>query len=147
MILKRNSANLGLLIDKTSSIYLYVKLKSLASWIFLSLIRFEETPTHISIKINRVEERQKSYPLVCRRPTETVPLQRRHICYRWGTPAYWSHFPYKLGFPLFLIPNQKADIISFLKKVIPSISTHVHVFNEMCIAASNRVEYSEKERE
>jgi hypothetical protein len=27
----RNSANLGLLIDKTSSIYLYVKLKALAS--------------------------------------------------------------------------------------------------------------------
>ena len=32
----RNSANLELLIDKTSSIYLYVKLKALASWIFLS---------------------------------------------------------------------------------------------------------------
>jgi hypothetical protein len=29
-----NSANLELLIDKTSSIYLYVKLKALASWIF-----------------------------------------------------------------------------------------------------------------
>jgi hypothetical protein len=29
----RNSANLELLIDKTSSIYLYVKLKALASWI------------------------------------------------------------------------------------------------------------------
>jgi hypothetical protein len=28
------------LIDKTSSIYLYVKLKALASWIFLSLTRF-----------------------------------------------------------------------------------------------------------
>jgi hypothetical protein len=27
----RNSANLGLLIDKSSSIYLYVKLKALAS--------------------------------------------------------------------------------------------------------------------
>jgi hypothetical protein len=27
----RNSANLGLFIDKTSSIYLYVKLKALAS--------------------------------------------------------------------------------------------------------------------
>jgi hypothetical protein len=29
----RNSANLELLIDKTSSIYLYVKLKALGSWI------------------------------------------------------------------------------------------------------------------
>jgi hypothetical protein len=28
--------------------------------------------------------------LVCRRPAETVSLQRRQICYRWGTPAYWS---------------------------------------------------------
>jgi hypothetical protein len=28
---ERNSANLGLLIDKTSSIYLYVKLKAVAS--------------------------------------------------------------------------------------------------------------------
>jgi hypothetical protein len=35
----RNSANLELLIDKTSSIYLYVKLKALASWIFLSFTR------------------------------------------------------------------------------------------------------------
>ena len=46
----RNSANLALLIDKTSSIYLYMKLK--ASWIFLSFTAFEETPTHMSIKIN-----------------------------------------------------------------------------------------------
>jgi hypothetical protein len=36
----RNSANLELLIDKTSSIYLYVKLKALASWIFLSFTNF-----------------------------------------------------------------------------------------------------------
>ena len=36
----RNSANLELLIDKTSSIYLYVKLKALASWTFLSFTRF-----------------------------------------------------------------------------------------------------------
>jgi hypothetical protein len=33
-------ANLELLIDKTSSIYLYVKLKALASWIFLSFTSF-----------------------------------------------------------------------------------------------------------
>jgi hypothetical protein len=48
----RYSANLELLIDKTSSIYLYVKLKALASWIFLSFTTFEETPTHMSIKIH-----------------------------------------------------------------------------------------------
>jgi hypothetical protein len=43
---------------------------------------FEETPTHMRIKINRLEEGHNSYPLVCRRPAETVSLQRRQICYR-----------------------------------------------------------------
>jgi hypothetical protein len=74
----RNSANLELLIDKTSSIYLYAKLKDLL--IFYKA--FEKTPTHMSIKTNRLEEGHNSYPLVCRRPAETVSLQRRQICYR-----------------------------------------------------------------
>jgi hypothetical protein len=43
---------------------------------------FEETPTRMSIKINRLEEGHNSYPLVCRRPAETVSLQSRQICYR-----------------------------------------------------------------
>jgi hypothetical protein len=43
---------------------------------------FEETQTHMSIKINRLKEGHNSYPLVCRRPAETVSLQRRQICYR-----------------------------------------------------------------
>ena len=47
----------------------------------------------MSIKINRLEEGHNSCPLVCRRPAETVSLHRRHICYRWGTPAYWSLDP------------------------------------------------------
>jgi predicted O-linked N-acetylglucosamine transferase (SPINDLY family) len=34
------------------------------------------------IKINRLEEGHNLYPLVCRRPAETVSLQRRQICYR-----------------------------------------------------------------
>ena len=34
---------------------------------------FEETPTHMSIKINRLEEGHNSYPLLCRRSAETVP--------------------------------------------------------------------------
>jgi hypothetical protein len=29
-----------------------------------------------------------SYPLVYRRPAETVSLQRRQICYRWAPPVY-----------------------------------------------------------
>jgi hypothetical protein len=47
----------------------------------------------MSIQINRLEEGHNSYPLVCRRPAETVALQRRQICYRWGTPVYWSLVP------------------------------------------------------
>lgn len=41
-----------------------------------------------------------------------------------------------LGFPLFLIPNQKTDILSFLKKSFLPFLLTVPVFNEMCIAAS-----------
>jgi hypothetical protein len=37
---------------------------------------FEETPTHMSIKINKLEEGHNSYPLVCRRPAETVFLHK-----------------------------------------------------------------------
>jgi hypothetical protein len=65
---------------------------------FTNLQAFEETPTHMSIKINRLEEGHNSYPLVCRRPAETVSPQRRQICYQWGTPAYqvyWWRFIYQ----------------------------------------------------
>ena len=55
----------------------------------------------MSIKINRLEEEHNSYPLVCRRPAETVSLQKRQICYRWGTPAYWSLVPRSSMFYLF----------------------------------------------
>ena len=55
----------------------------------------------MSIKINRLEEGHNSYPLVCRRPDEAVSLQRRQICYRWGTPAYWSLVPRSSMFYLF----------------------------------------------
>jgi hypothetical protein len=47
----------------------------------------------LSIKINRLEEGHNLYPFLCRRPAETVSLQRRQMCYRWGTPAYWSFVP------------------------------------------------------
>ena len=70
-------------------------------WVESDFKAFEETPTHTSIKINRLEEGHNSYPLVCRRPAETVSLQRRKICYRWGTPAYWSLVPRSSMFYLF----------------------------------------------
>jgi hypothetical protein len=69
--------------------------------LLILLQAFEETPTHMSIKINLLEEGYNSYPLVCRRPAETVPLQRIQICYRWGTPAYWSLVPRSSMFYLF----------------------------------------------
>ena len=43
---------------------------------------------------------------------------------------------HRLGFPLFLIPYQKTDILSFLKKSFLPFLLTVPVFNEMCIAAS-----------
>ena len=89
----RNSANLELLIDKTSSIYLYVKLKVLASWILLSFTSFWRSS-------HSYEYKNKS-ALVWRRPAETVSLQRRQICYRWGTPAYWSLVPRSSMFYLY----------------------------------------------
>ena len=97
----RNSANLELLIDKTSSIYLFVKLKALTSWIFLFFTSFWRNSDSYEYKINRLEEGHNSYPLVCRRPAETVSLQRRQMCYRWGTLAYWSLVPRSSMFYLF----------------------------------------------
>jgi hypothetical protein len=66
-----------------------VKLKALASWIFLYFTSFWRNSYSYEYK----NKSHNSYPLVCRRPAETVSLQRRQICYRWGTPAYWSLVP------------------------------------------------------
>jgi hypothetical protein len=55
----------------------------------------------MSIKINRLEEGHNSYPLICRRPAETMSLQRRQTWYRWGTPACWSLVPRSIMFYLF----------------------------------------------
>ena len=74
---------------------------SLMNLLFFDKILKKQTPTHMSIKINRLEEGHNSYPLVCRRPAETVTLQRRQICYRWGTPAYYSLVPRSSMFYLF----------------------------------------------
>ena len=97
----RNSANLKLLIDKTSSIYLYVKLKALASWIFLSFTSFWKNSDSYEHKNKSARRGHNSYPLVCRRPAETVSLQTRRVCYRWGTPAYWSLVPRSSMFYIF----------------------------------------------
>ena len=92
----RNFANLESLIDKTSSIYLYVKLKALASCIFLSFTSFWRN-------YDSYEYKNKS----ARRGAQFVPIGmpttcwRRQICYRWGTPAYWSLVPRSSMFYLF----------------------------------------------
>jgi hypothetical protein len=62
-------------------------------WITLNQdlsLRYPPSKLDFSTKINRLEEGHNSYPLVCRRPAATVFLQTRQICYRWGTPAYWT---------------------------------------------------------
>jgi hypothetical protein len=87
---------------------------------FHLLQAFEETPTHMSIKINRLEKGHNSYPLVCRRPAETVSLQRRKICYRWGTPAYWSLVPRSSMFYLYskdLLDNLKSRSFSQVSSI------------------------------
>ena len=66
----RNSANLELLIDKTSSIYLYVKLKALASWIFLSFTSFWRNS-------DSYEYKNKS----ARRGTQFVPIGMPTTCW------------------------------------------------------------------
>ena len=66
----RNSANLELLIDKTSSIYLYVKLKALASWIFLSFTSFWR-------KSDSYEYKNKS----ARRGAQFVPIGMPMTCW------------------------------------------------------------------
>jgi uncharacterized integral membrane protein len=50
--------------------------------------------------------------LVCRRPAETVSLQRRQICYRWGTLAYWSLVPRSSMFYLYEFRISSIDISS-----------------------------------
>jgi hypothetical protein len=54
--------------------------------------------------------------LVCRRPAETVSLQRRQICYRWGTPAYWSFVPRSCsGINHMRILKNSKDLLDNLK--------------------------------
>jgi hypothetical protein len=40
-----------------------------------------------------------------------------------GTTSILKSY-HPLGVSLFIVPNQKIDILSFLKKVIPNISAH-----------------------
>ena len=60
----RNSANLELLIDKTSSIYLYVKLKALASWIFLSFTSFWRNSDSYEYKNKSARRRAQFVPML-----------------------------------------------------------------------------------
>jgi hypothetical protein len=90
--LLHNSSNLELLIDKTSSIYLYVKLKALVSWIFLFLTSFEETRTHMSIKINRLEDLNMVFTsrnwFVMQGPV-AIDLISWNVIFIWETD-YWT---------------------------------------------------------
>jgi hypothetical protein len=60
--------------------------------------------------------------LVCRRPAETVSLQRRQICYQWGTPAYWSLVPRSSNRPQIpLRPHNFWTYTSNLTTVVNSV--------------------------
>ena len=82
----RNSANLGLLIVKSSSIYMYVKLKALASWIFLCFTRFWRNSDSYEYK-NKSARRGAQFvpigmPTTCRNsapPKETNMLSMRPL--------------------------------------------------------------------
>jgi hypothetical protein len=63
------------MINGTTSILKIINFPNMCESSYL-LQAFEETPTHMSIKINQLEEGHNSYPLVCQRPTETGSLQR-----------------------------------------------------------------------
>jgi hypothetical protein len=86
----------------------------------------------MSIKINRLEEGHNSYPLVCRRPAETVSLQRRQICYRWGTPAYWSLVP--------TLPHDKVK--TRLKETIHKAFSHRNYGSKFVVLGYNSIYFS-----
>ena len=80
----RNSANLELLIDKTSSIYLYVKLKALASWIFLSFTSFWRNSDSYAYKNKSARRYDYLFPLML---TFFVLEFRHTIKNDWGPPV------------------------------------------------------------
>ena len=71
----RNSENLELLINKTSSIYLYVKLKALVSWIFLSFTSFWRNSD--SYEYKNISARRGA--LVCRRPNVNHQIPDQYL--------------------------------------------------------------------
>jgi hypothetical protein len=71
-------------------------LQNFFHWYILQSWKLKRPPRNsdsYEYKNKSLEEGHNSYPLVCGRPAETMSLQRRQICYRWGTPAYWLLVP------------------------------------------------------
>jgi hypothetical protein len=71
-----------------------------------NLTRFWGNSDSYEFKINRLEEGHNSYPLVCWRPADTVPLQRRQTCYRW---LFWDS---KLSKLIYYISTRGVPIIA-----------------------------------
>ena len=114
----KHSANLGLLIDKTSSIYLYVKLKALASWIFLSFTKFWRNSDSYEYKNNSATRGAQFVPIDMPTTCWNSALQRRQICCRWGTPAYWSLVPWSSMFYLFEFCLKNMWNCSLIKQML-----------------------------
>ena len=85
-------ANLELLIDKTSSIYLYVKLKALASWIFLCFTSFWRNSDSYEYK-NKSDRRGTQFvpigmPTTCWNSVPQDPLIITNMTSNWITQNY-----------------------------------------------------------
>jgi hypothetical protein len=97
----------------------------------------------VPVKIlNRLEERHNSYPLVCRRPAETVSLKWRQICYRWGTPACWSLGPRSSMFYLTTLPHDKLK--TRLKETIHTAFSHRNYGSKFVVLDYNSTYFSNK---
>jgi hypothetical protein len=88
----RNSANLELLIDKTSLLYLYVKLKALASWIFLSFTSFWRNSYSYEYK-NKLARRGAQFVLIGMPTTcwNSVPPKETNMLYTILHILSWFH--------------------------------------------------------
>jgi hypothetical protein len=97
---------------------------------------FEETPTHMSKKINRLEEGCNSYPMVCRRPAEIVSLQRRQICYRWGTFISIIDRNDRIWFSMFCLKHRTVKCWCEVSIDVDWCTNHVPKFRSFCITQS-----------
>jgi hypothetical protein len=67
----------------------------------ISFTRFWRNSNSYEYKNKSARREAQFVPIGMPTTCWTVPLQSRHICYRWGTPAYWSFVPRSSMFYLY----------------------------------------------